>query len=451
MEVKTLDIKEKQSVSYCIPDFLRDENIRANIKKVKGRLEAATEKVNAPIAIVCFGGSLKDTWEQVREFDYIITCSGSHKFLLDNGVQPSEFKEWLHCDVDPRLHKLKLLGEPQKGVTYLPASTCHPQYIDYLIKHDADIKLWHVFATQEEGFRVLPRGESLITGGSSVGLRAMTIARILGFTNLHVFGMDGDIKESGSHAAEHPNAIQKYKITELNGKQFKTTESLLHCAKETFHELDMMGDVAATFYGEGLVQELAKEYTPKPLPPEKRMLAFIKPELISEEYKRLNQRLHDDNVMYGVNGNRHTKTVLQLQEATKSKSIGDYGCGKGSLARELAKHDIAIFEHDPCVKGKEEPLPPVDLLVCTDVLEHIEPDKLQFVLDDMRRCCKKVGYLVISTRKAVKVLADGRNAHLIVKDKHWWRAQLKQFFTVGKIFESKDEIHVIVTPKMKSK
>jgi hypothetical protein len=60
---------------------------------------------------------------------------------------------------------------------------------------------------------------------------------------------------------------------------------------------------------------------------------------------------------------------------------------------------------------------------------------------------KQIGYFTISTRAAVKVLADGRNAHLIQKDKVWWRAQLAQFFLVAKIIEKGAELHVIVAPK----
>lgn len=442
--IGTINIDDKPQISYCIPDWLRDENIRANIKKVSGRIAPSMELKNEPVAIVCFGGSLNDTWEKIKDFKHIISCSGAHKYLIQHGIIPTH-----HCEVDPREHKIKLLGDPHPEVEYLISSTCHPKYVDHIKDSKATIKLWHVFATQEEAFRVLPRGEMCITGGSSIGLRAMTIARILGFTDLHVFGMDGNIAECGSHADAHPNSIKKYKTTEYNGKQFKTTDSLLHCAKETFRELDMMGDVKATFYGEGLVQELAKDYKPNPIAKEKIILSIEKPTLISDTYKELNKKLHEDNVMYGIGGGRHVKTVLDLRKSIAANSVGDYGCGKGLLGKELAKHDIAIFEHDPCIAGKEEPLPPVDLLVCTDVLEHIEPEKLKFVLDDMRRCLKKVGYFVISTRKAEKILADGRNAHLIIKDKHWWRAKLEKFFKVGKIFEANHELHVIVSPKNK--
>ena len=187
-----LDWRVKHETSYCIPIWLRDEQVKLAIaRKDVGRIESVEEKRIEPIAIVGFGPSLQDTWEQVREFKYVITCSGAHKFLLSKGIIPT----W-HCEVDPRPHKVELLGTPHPEVTYLPASTCHPDYFDHLVKHGAKVKLWHVFANEEDAFRTLPRGEWALTGGPDVGLRSMLIARFFGFRNLHVFGMDGCLREN---------------------------------------------------------------------------------------------------------------------------------------------------------------------------------------------------------------------------------------------------------------
>jgi hypothetical protein len=62
------------------------------------------------------------------------------------------------------------------------------------------------------------------------------------------------------------------------------------------------------------------------------------------------------------------------------------------------------------------------------VLEHVEPDLLTNVLIDIRGYADKAVYLVISTRPASKFLADGRNAHLIVKPAAWWQEVLTQHF-----------------------
>ena len=113
-----LDLTQKQEVSYCVPIWLRDEQIKQAIARPEcGRLEPHQELRTDPCAIVCFGPSLNETWEKVRDFKYIFSCSGSHKFLLERGIVPT----W-HVEVDPRQHKVALLGPPHPDVTYLPSS-----------------------------------------------------------------------------------------------------------------------------------------------------------------------------------------------------------------------------------------------------------------------------------------------------------------------------------------
>ena len=435
-----IDIDSKQEVRYCIPLWLRDEQIRVNIEAIKGRIQPYYDLRQDPIAVVAFGPSLRETWGQVKTFKFIVSCSGAHKFLVERGIIPT----W-HVEVDPREHKIQLLGEPRIDVEYLIASTCHPKYMEHLLSHGANVKIWHVFSNEEEAKRVLPHGEWALMGGSSVGLRALTIARFLGFRNLYVFGMDGNFDAKGKHAAEHPNQPKNHRIVEFNGKEYETTEAVLHCAKETWHELDQMPDVIATFYGDGLVQEMAKSYKRKTTK-EKVSIAYSKPELISVEYTAMNVKLHRDNLAYGVGGGKHAKTVIKLADSLKTKSILDYGSGKGYLAKAIS---FPIWEYDPAVVGKQESPRPADLVVCTDVLEHIEPDKLLFVLDDLRRCVKQIGFFTINTSPAQKKLCDGRNTHLIQKAKDWWQSKLSNFFTIGQIIESGPELYVIVAPKRK--
>ena len=116
--VKVLDINEKQTVNYCIPTWLRDEQIKINNANVKGRLEPRYDLKSDPVACVNFGPSLNDTWEKIRDFKYIITCSGAYKFLIDRGIVPT-----YHLDVDPRPHKIKLIGTPNPRTEFLIAST----------------------------------------------------------------------------------------------------------------------------------------------------------------------------------------------------------------------------------------------------------------------------------------------------------------------------------------
>jgi hypothetical protein len=210
--------------------------------------------------------------------------------------------------------------------------------------------------------------------------------------------------------------------------------------------------VRPTFYGEGLVQAMAKRYVPAPVEKGKEIIGFVKPELISSTYREMNARLHRENLGYGVGGGKHAPTVRKLVDAigktSPNPSVLDYGCGKGYLAKALP---FPIWEYDPAIPDKDESPRPADIVCCFDVLEHIEPERLVLVLDDLRRVTRQVGYFVIHTGPSSKLLADGRNAHLIQQPAAWWRARLEKFFTIGKLIEAPPLLHVVVGPRVKAK
>lgn len=444
--MNTLELNAKQNVKYAIPIWLRNEQIKKAIARCSGRIQPVETSRTEPIAIVGYGPSLKHTWEKIKEFKFVMTCSGSHKFLIERGIIPN----W-HVEVDPREHKVGLLGLPHKDVEYLPSSTCHPKYFDHL--EGFNVKIWHVFDPTDDGIRMLPPGEWAVTGGCDVGLRCLTIAGFLGFRELHIFGLDGSAEsaDSARHAADHPNSAPKYSLVQHEGKDYYTTPGMLEAARQTAHELDQMPSVKAIFYGEGLTQALVKSHVPNPkesTKPFPNIVAFSRPTLISAAYRDLNARLHSDNLAYGVGGSKHAKTVLKLSEQLKTTSILDYGCGKGLLAKELP---FPIWEYDPAVPEKSESPRPADIVICTDVLEHIEPENIHAVLQDLRRCMKKIGYFVIHTGPSTKTLADGRNSHLLQKDRVWWKAMLRMYFDVPKeaVLEIPPLLHITVGLKQK--
>lgn len=448
-----LNIEEKQKVTYAIPIWLRDEQIKLNLETPNiGRVQPYDGTREEPGAVVCFGPSLNQTWEKVRDFKYVFSCSGSHKFLIERGIIPT----W-HCEVDPRNHKIGLMGPPHPDVEYLISSTCHPDLLKHLAGHN--VKLWHVYDPSEAGNILLPQGEWSMLGGCDIGLRTLVLAAFSGFRDIHIFGMDQSAGTVDSpeerHAAEHPHSGKKFHLCEYKGKTYRTTTAMLEACRSIWHELDQMPKVKATFYGDGLCQEMAKDYVPKSTGSEfKNVIAVNKPTLISADYREQNRQLHKSNLAYGVGGGKHADTVKKLykilQKTTEFVSVLDYGAGKGLLAKELP---FPIAEYDPCVAGKEAIPRAADLVVCTDVLEHIEPDHLIAVLEDLRRCVKQIGYFVIHLTPAQKTLPDGRNTHLIIKDVAWWKHKLEKRFTVDtlQVHPAGIELYAIVSPKKKKK
>lgn len=151
--------------------------------------------------------------------------------------------------------------------------------------------------------------------------------------------------------------------------------------------------------------------------------------LISEAYLAQQAALHEGG-KYGVAARGLGHSVMRYVERVGAKSILDYGCGsKRSLLSSLVlPHDVSYDCYDPCVpEFAGEPFE-ADLVVCFDVLEHIEPECLDNVLDHLRDLCHPYGLFTVHTGPAMKTLADGRNAHLTQQDKTWWRAKFATRF-----------------------
>lgn len=149
--------------------------------------------------------------------------------------------------------------------------------------------------------------------------------------------------------------------------------------------------------------------------------------LISDSYRALNADLHQRIPQFGAGGSMWAEYVSEIARKTRSNTILDYGCGKSSLRDKLTVNEdmpFSVFEYDPAIAGKEDGRRPCDMVVCTDVMEHIEPDCLDAVLDDIRALARKAIFLTIATKPALKVLADGRNAHLIQQPPRWWLPKL---------------------------
>jgi len=123
-----------------------------------------------------------------------------------------------------------------------------------------------------------------------------------------------------------------------------------------------------------------------------------------------------------------------------SRDILDYGCGKGTLQTALG---FRISEYDPAVEGKTDTPEPADIVICTDVLEHIEPECVDAVLGDLKRVTKRVLFATVCIIPAKKTLRDGRNAHLSIHPFHWWAEKFEERFN-WRMFQSQGHTFIAV-------
>src|SRR5689334_20409854 len=106
--------------------------------------------------------------------------------------------------------------------------------------------------------------------------------------------------------------------------------------------------------------------------------------LISPEYRELQKQMHREKYEYGTSGKANPKVIKALIQP--GDTVLDYGCGKRTLEQAM---DYPIINYDPAIPGCDSIPDPADIVYCGDVLEHIEPDKLDAVLADLVRVTKR--------------------------------------------------------------
>ena len=127
-----------------------------------------------------------------------------------------------------------------------------------------------------------------------------------------------------------------------------------------------------------------------------------------------------------------------MQTASKEDLLLDIGCGDGTTVRILRENGFKAYGVDltlagvkiPCEFLYESPADDMrifhndafDYTFSTDVLEHLQPEKLNAVIQEILRITK------IKTFHCMPIwghTVDGIELHLIQKEPQWWIEQFK--------------------------
>lgn len=133
--------------------------------------------------------------------------------------------------------------------------------------------------------------------------------------------------------------------------------------------------------------------------------------------------------------------IKRLIRRTESKTILDYGSGKGKQydLQRVTDHEDGIEHPDirsywgvseiRCYDPGYEPFGELpggtyDGVICTDVLEHCPEDDISWILDELFGFAGKFVYANVACFPARKRLPSGGNAHCTVKPVKWWEEQI---------------------------
>ena len=425
------------------------DNIRTNVSNgyyIPLYTEPYDERV---FVMVCGGPSLEAHLGEIKAKaqqpdKYLVVCSNmTAAYLLDNGITPH-----VHFILDPQ-EKKKRDVTPDKtsaSTQYWINVACHPAVFDelreqgikpygFLADFDADGKA--IQAVKESLLPGQP-GMMAIQGGTMAGLRAINLADAMGFRAMEYYGFDATVAVSNGRA--RPYAYEKKRgeaIIEIScdrcDAKFDTTLIFQNQVNEFIRWRANMPWIEISIIGGGLIDHYKKHV--EALEAQKQAAQYR----YTEEYAALQKTLHSEG-HYGISGKDYIPTIFhgiaQLAKRHGAVSVLDYGSSTGATMAAVKEHMWLppVVEdrcYDPFVAEFSADPEPADFIICTDVLEHVEPECTTAVLDHIASLTKRIAFFSISMQPANKKLADGRNAHINLRNSEFWLNELKKRFILS--------------------
>lgn len=416
----------------CYPNVL-DDDIRDNLSK---NIKLGLPFLKVRRAVIVGGGpSMADYLSEIRTLkeqgSVLFALNGAARFLIGKGIVPD-----YHVIYDARPdNKVFLTGHP--GVHHLVSSHAHPGILEALAGHQ--VTLFHAMANDGVLAEVRKHDKSACVLGPAitVGLQALNIAIVMGFRSARLYGYDSSNRGAGKHAYAQPlNANRKVTILRYGGKDYEADPVMAAQAKDfmlvapNYERIGLKIDVA----GYGLLPDMWRDHKNAPAP------AGLK-EREAAKYSHVWQH---PNYRKWSPGEDLVETFVRACAVERGSRIIDFGCGSGRAAKALAMrgYDVLAVDHtlDCLDAGLRVPfclaclwdlpkLEPADWGYCTDVMEHIPPEKVDAVLTGIAANVKQGAFFNISFEPddfGSRLI--GSPLHLTVRPSEWWAESLSCHF-----------------------
>jgi hypothetical protein len=113
--------------------------------------------------------------------------------------------------------------------------------------------------------------------------------------------------------------------------------------------------------------------------------------------------------------------IALLVQRTGSRTLLDYGCGKGKHHAELREIcNVQLAGYDPAYPPFSHLPAPADGVVCTDVLEHCPAEDMEWIVAELFAHARRFVFASISCIAAQKFLPSGENAHVTIQSTEYW-------------------------------
>ena len=230
-------------------------NMDAAIARGYSQVKAAQPIKTGAILLVASAPSVKGQIELIKKMQkagaHVVAIKGAHDWLIDNGVVPD-----YALAIDPQEHRIAFY-KPHFEVQYMIASQCHEALFDNLEGYN--VTIWHPYITKGQN---RPKNTMLIGGGTTSGLRAISLFYVLGWRQFELFGFDscndGDTLRVNGDGIKEDDKLIEVKI-EPNGEVFYCNPAMALQAEHFQTYYDYLPDAVFNGHGRGLIQAIIKK------------------------------------------------------------------------------------------------------------------------------------------------------------------------------------------------
>ena len=242
------------------------DGIRANVQAALARnlpeLSPGIVTHDGTMVIVGSGPSMPTFLEEIRteraQGRPIFAVKGAHDYLCQHGLEPDLFL----C-VDPR-DRSQQLSCVNDRTLYLISSRCDAAMFEAV--KGRKVMIVHTWSEAEHCKEY--EGKLLIGGGTTSGLRAITVSYVLGFRKILLYGFDSCLDKDQATKRFTGEQVERHKIGDVivNGRRFWTNGAMAQQANEFQDYYTVMPDIQIEAKGDGLIAEILKARRERGMP-----------------------------------------------------------------------------------------------------------------------------------------------------------------------------------------
>ena len=230
--------------------------------------------------LVCGGPSinLPDVQQElVQEFwngGVVFCVNAAYDWCIERNIKPSGM-----IMIDAREFNSRFVEKNIKDCKYFLSSQCHPKTFEMC--EGRETYIWHTLSAGEPELKLLDeyywQRLSPVTLGTSVGIRAISLLRMIGFLNIEIFGLDSCWVDEKHHAYSQTENDYDGMVSiwlRPEGRDDLAKRFLCspwHC-KQAVDFQDLMRERSDMFqlnvHGPGLIAEIMRTGAQLDIPPE---------------------------------------------------------------------------------------------------------------------------------------------------------------------------------------